>query len=262
MNHNFDTVEKKIAEMEFFLSSMHKAGSNIFEFECYLSAYLAAARTSTLALQQFKHLPEFPNWYSKHQLKLKESPLANFFLDLCNNHIHGGPYPVRGGEFDKNTAKYYFSSTNDKNPPPATDILSAARDNFLLLLAITYDCYVEFGLHIDSQQYYTKEHFAALGRSIDDAEIEVCGWVCESLIEEGYDHDARWSELRGRVYECAINHLFYSYLGKVTPQPIEPEHYIDFAYTPEERGWLHTPAGYHSVEAYWAEMGIINLPHA
>lgn len=256
MDHNFDVVEQKVAEAEFFLTKMAQAGSMKFEFECYLSAYLASSRTSTLALQQFKHLPGFHEWYSKHQLILKNNPLAKFMLDLRNAHIHGGPYPVRGGVFTREAAKYDFLKSESRQPCPSSDVLSACRSHFILILGIIHDCYIELGKFIDQQQYYTKENFSEMGLSIDDAEIEVFGWIRTSLIEEGYDEDARWSELRGKLYECSINHLFYSYLGEITPQPIVPEHYVDFSFTPEERGWAHTPAGYPTLEAYWKDAGI------
>jgi len=91
----------------------------------------------------------------------------------------------------------------------------------------------------------------SITRDIDAAECEVWGWVRTSLIEEGYDEDDRWSELRARVGSCSINNLFYSYLGKVTPQPVEPDHFADFAYTPEDKGWVYAPAGFKSAEEYW-----------
>lgn len=250
MNHGFDVVEHKIAEAEFFLSSMASAGSDMFAFQCNLSAFLAASRTSTLALQQFKSLPGFANWYTPHQQALKTNPLAKFFLDLRNSHLHGGPYPIRGAVFSKGKAEYWFSSGFREDVVPTFDVLSACRFYFILLLAVFYDAYECLGVSIDFQQYYTKEHFSSLGLDIDDAEVDVCGWVCSSLIEEGYDVDARWSELRSRVQSCTINNLFYSYLGKVTRQPLEPEHYADFAYTPEEKGWVHVPAGYSSLDEY------------
>ena len=127
------------------------------------------------------------------------------------------------------------------------DALTTCRDYFVLLLEIVFDCYVELGVHIDPQQYFTKEHF---GAGIDVAETEVWGWVCTSMIENGFDEDARWNELRSRVSECKINHLFFSYLGKSTPGPLEPEEYEDFAFTPEDKGWLHAPAGFASIADY------------
>ncbi len=72
----------------------------------------------------------------------------------------------------------------------------------------------------------------------------------ESYIEEGFDVDERWLELRSYVGECTINHLFNGYLGKVTPQPKLPEHLLELEGSIEERGWVHIPAGFKSVEEY------------
>jgi hypothetical protein len=60
-------------------------------------------------------------------------------------------------------------------------------------------------------------------------------------IDDGWDADERWHELGANVDQCKINHLFYSYLGKSTPQPLKHEHFEDFAYTP-----LKTKGGYMS----------------
>ena len=105
---------------------------------------------------------------------------------------------------------------------PKGDALTTCRNYFILLLEIVYDCYAKLGVHIDPQQYFTKEHFASQGRDIDCAEGELYGWIMQSLIDDGWDEDERWHELRGNVDQCKINHLFYSYLGKPTPQPIVP----------------------------------------
>jgi hypothetical protein len=250
MGHTFDTVDEKVGETEFFLRKMSEVSLKAFELNCYLSAYLSAARTTTLALQQFKHLPGFDEWYKPHSNRLKENPLAKFFLKARNDHVHGGPYPVSGSSSHKGKTNYLFTKSDDAKVCEPQVVVSACFDYFVLLLEIVYDCYVQLGIHIDPQQYYTKEHFATMGWDIEQAESEIHGWVCTSLIEEGFDEDDRWHELRARVGKCKINHLFYSYLEKVTPQPTEPEHFQDFEYTPEEKGWTHPPAGFESIEAY------------
>ena len=94
MNNTFDTVDEKVAETEFFLRKMAEVQREIFEFKCYFSAYLSAARTTTLALQQFKHIPGFEQWYEPHRKKLQDNQLAKFFLDMRNEHVHGGQSPV------------------------------------------------------------------------------------------------------------------------------------------------------------------------
>ena len=189
---------------------------------------------------------------------LKSNPLARYFLTLRNEHLHGGPNPTVSGAFSQGKATYYFTRQHSKYSISTPDALSACRSYFIILLNIIYDCYAKPGIHIDPQQYYTKEHFTLLNKTIDDAEIEILGWVCSSLIEEGFIEDDRWHELRGQVGECLINHLFQAYLGKTTPQPIEPEHYKDFDFTNEERGWVHIPAGYSTIGEWLRELHIEN----
>lgn len=248
MSHTFDAVDEKIAETEFFLAKMIEAGGDWFSFRNYLSAFLSAARTSTLALQRFKHISGFEEWYATHRESLKSDPLAKFILDTRNDHVHGGPSPITGGKLYQGEATYRFQQQGDS--VPEGDIVSICRKHFIDLLNIVYDCYVVLGVHIDPQQYYTKENFETMGATVDQAELEVWGWVMESYIEEGFDEDDRWHELRSRVGECGINHLFNGYLGKVTPQPRIPHRLRDFEYTPDELGWVHIPPGFESVDEY------------
>ena len=248
MSHTFDAVDEKIAETEFFLTKMIEAGGDWFSFRNYLSAFLSAARASTLALQRFRHVAGFDSWYKDHREALKSDPLAKFILETRNSHIHGGPSPIAGEKFYQGEAEYRFHEQDEY--VPEGDIVSLCRKHFINLLSIIYDCYVVLGVHIDPQQFYTKEHFHLIGKTIEQAEVEIWGWVMESYIEEGLDDDDRWHELRGRIGECGINHLFNGYLGKVTPQPPIPDRIQDFDYTKEERGWLYIPAGFDSIEEF------------
>jgi hypothetical protein len=245
--HDFGTVDQKVAETESFLQLMAAAGSNQESFRHAFSAFVSAARTITLALQHFTHLPGFEDWYRPHRQRLKTDTLARLFLEVRNQHVHGGPHPVTRVVFSPAGARYYF----DRALEQGDDVVSMCRKYMVLLLQIVYDCYVKLGVHIDPQQYFTKEHFESRGGTIDDAEIEVYGWVCTHLIEEGLNEEGRWQELRSQLDECQINNLFYAYLGRPTPQPHLSEEALEIEYTPEERGWWCIPAGYKSVEAYW-----------
>jgi hypothetical protein len=79
----------------------------MFAFKCYLSAYLSAARTTTLALQQFRELPGFDAWYAPHQERLRLDPVARFLLEARNSHLHVGPNPVSGARFHRDEANYF-----------------------------------------------------------------------------------------------------------------------------------------------------------
>jgi hypothetical protein len=247
MNHDFNTVDEKVAEAELFLQHMAQPAFAPAQFNSYLSAFLSASRTITLALQQFKHILGFVEWYGPHRSRLKTDPLARFFFEARNSHIHGGPSVAPRAMIYDGNVSYFFDRTGDQ---PKEDVLTVCRNYFVILLEIVYDCYVKLGVHIDPQQYFTKEHFAAQGRDIDHAEAELYGWIMQSLIDDGWDEDERWHELRAHVDQCKINHLFYSYLGKPTPQPVEPEHFEDFVDTPKEEERLYIPAGFASIEDY------------
>ena len=248
MSHTFETVDEKVAETEFFLARMIDAGGDWDSFRHYLSAYLSAARTTTLALQRFSYFDGFDIWYETHRERLKADPLAKFILNTRNDHVHGGPSPVAGTIFNQSETKYQFQKQGEF--VPSEDIVSSCRRHFIDLLNIVYDCYVVLGEQFDPQQYYTRECFESIGKSIDDAEVEVWGWVMTSLIAEGLDEDDRWQELRGHVGECSINHLFNGYFSKVTPQPILSEMLAEFEFTHEDRGWTHIPAGFKSTQEY------------
>lgn len=247
MSYSFDIVDQKVNETEFFLKKMIEAESDWFEFSCYITAFLSASRSITLALQRFKFIPGFEEWYNPHQSILKADPLAKFFLDIRNDNVHGGPNPVAGGLFYHDKYEYRFK---EQDKLEFNDIVSSCRAHFIKLLKIVYDFYVVLGVHIDPQQYYTREHFASMDLTIDNAEIEIWGWVMTSYIEENLDEDDRWHDLRGRVSESKINHLFNGYLNKVTPQPILPERIQDFDSTYEERGWTYIPPGYQNIKDY------------
>jgi hypothetical protein len=251
MSVAFDTIDEKVAEAEFFLQRMCECSSGL-EFKWYLSAFLSAARTTTLTLQRFESaVPGFVSWYEPHRRRLVANRLARSFLQMRNDHIHGGPYPVRGWRSHGKIVEHYFHSDNSRTVSDITllpHIAQASTEYFVQLLNIVYDCYAKLGVRFDPQQYYTKENYP--GGDIETAECEIHGWICTSLIEEGFTEDDRWHELRGYVAECTINHLFRAYLDKITPQPIEPEHYADFEFSEEDKGWNHVPAGYASIEEY------------
>lgn len=211
MNKTFHTVDMKIAEAEFFLRKMAECKFDPAEFGFYFSAFLSASRTVTLALQQFNHLKGFDDWYLPHQKKLKTNATARFFLNTRNSHLHRGNYPIRGGSSKNGSHKFHFTDYEHNNLELGEDdALARSRSFFLTLLEIVLDCYEHLGRQIDPQQYFTTENFASIGKSIDEAECEVYGWIMESFKEEGFTDDDRWNELRAHVGSCEINHLIYS----------------------------------------------------
>jgi hypothetical protein len=148
MSYSFDIVDQKISETEFFLRKMVESGYNWFEFSCYLTAFLSTSRSITLALQRFKFVSGFDEWYKPHQLVLKADPLAKFILEIRNDNVHGGPNPVVGASFYNGKSEYRFDG---REKLAYGDITTCCRVYFVKLLEIVYDCYVVLGVHIDPQ---------------------------------------------------------------------------------------------------------------
>ncbi|WP_061332635.1 hypothetical protein [Marinobacter excellens] len=245
--YSFDDVEEKVLESEFFLGKMVESARNWSEFRFYISAYLSAARSITFALQRLKDIPGLDAWYQSHRKALSKNPIARFLLGARNNNVHGGGIPIASAAYSQNGAVYRFSEHDNRNPD---DVLACCRLHFIELLKVVLDCYFKLGVHIDAQQYFTREHFDSMGLSIDDAEVEIWGWVMTSYIEEGLNKDERWYELRGQVSGSKLNHLFLGYLNKVTPQPNQPDYINDFEFSYDDRGWNHIPVGFVSEGDY------------
>lgn len=247
MANTIEDVEFKVKETDFFLGKMIEAGSESFEFSCYLSAFLSSSRSITYALQHLNWISGFSDWYKNHQDTLKKNPIAKLMHNKRNAHIHGGPTPVSSAWFFQEKAQYWFKEREELG---IEDIISSSRKYFINLLEIVLDCYKVLGIHFDPQQIYTREHFNSIERTIDDAEVEIWGWIMDSYIDEGYEEDDRWFDLRSRVGECSINHLFKGYLGVVTPQPLLPDYLMECEFSEEEKGWNYIPHGFGSIEEY------------
>ena len=256
MATSFDTVDWKIAETEFFLGKMREVRCELSDINFYFSAFLSAARTSTLALQQFKRVPGFEAWYRSHRDRLAADPLAKRFLDLRNDHVHGGSYPIGSGCSNKGKPLFFLGTDGIVLFPnsDAEDVVSMSERYFVLLLDVVYDCYVKLGVHIDPQQHYTKEHFDSVGRLIDDAELELFGLCCPQTVAQEYPEDQRWHYVRSRVGCCGINHIFDRYLGRTTPAPLEPEGNSAAAKPDKKSGWIHIPEGFASVEDFLSSL--------
>jgi len=146
ISHDFGTVDRKVSETESFLQLMVAAGQNQESFCHAFSAFVSAARTITLALQHFHHLPGFEAWYEPHRKWLQSNALAKFFLEVRNQHVHGGPHPVTRAEFSLDDAKYYF----DHALGQSGDVVSMCREYMIMLLQVVYGCRI-FGILVRGQ---------------------------------------------------------------------------------------------------------------
>lgn len=215
----FGLVDHKIAEADFFLEKISECGYDFFAVRCYVSAFVASARSVTFSIQSvLRELDGFDSWYKKYQQQLQEDPLARFFHEFRRVNQHIGENLVNGGSGGPNSpVKYWFSGTCDVTEIPDYDVETSCRKYMISIVSLVYDCYIEFGPYIDAHQRYTAEYFESIGKTIEDAEEEIGfsrGWTD---IGDPESLPYRWQSLRDSVAGCEINHIFYKYLKKITP---------------------------------------------
>jgi hypothetical protein len=214
---SFGNVEHKLFEMDFFLRKVAEA-TEPHETMFYLSAFASAGRSVTFALKaSLSHMEGFQKWYEKHESTLKANPLSRYFVEARNESQKLGVYHIGGGSMHRNEKgklvfKHFFAPVENKSDlTPQTDVYTACKQYFLLLLEIVYDCFQEFGPAIDPEQYYTVENMLKLGKKIEDFEEELGyprGWTACIPDTE------RIRLLRKEAAKSDIDTLFNPYLKK------------------------------------------------
>ena len=221
MRRSFSLVDHKVAEAAFFLGKIPDCGNDVFGVRCYVSAFVSSTRSITFALQTVLNgLDGFKDWYQIRRRELGADPLARFFHEFRRVNQHIGDNLVNGGTSGPGMPTlYWFTPTDDIPNVPNDDVETACRKYMVTITSLVYDCYLDFGPHIDGYQRYTEDFFRSIGKTIADAEEEIGlppGWT------DVGDSDAeayRWQAIRDSVLGCEINDIFYEYLGKTTPIP-------------------------------------------
>lgn len=227
MPRMFGLVDNKVQEADYFLGRILDPDRLFYGVEYDTVAFVAAARSITFAMQaSLSGIPEFDAWYPKKQKQMRDDPLAKFFHNFRRISQHVGDNAVVGGSYEDGKALYYFGSLPDLPEVPELDVASACTDYFKSTLEIVYECYVTFPALINGQWRFTKEHFASLGKTIEDAEEELGyprGWGNVS----GLDEDTRWVYMRKVADGCGIQNLFEEWLDKRVPHPDDEEEETD-----------------------------------
>jgi hypothetical protein len=97
--------------------------------------------------------------------------------------------------------------------------MSACKSYFVSILQLVYDCYIELGSIVDGRQYFTRENFEALGKTIQDAEEELGfprGWTDMGRPDI---EPHRRQALRQQACGCLIERQFERWLNKYLPRP-------------------------------------------
>lgn len=219
MPRMFDLVDAKVQEAEYFLCRILDEGCNFFSVRCDAVAFTSSARSITFAMQAcLKGIPEFDEWYAVKQQELRADPLAKFFHEFRRVSIHIGDNAVVGGASGDGKQLFFFGALPELSDIPELDVATACSRYFTNTLQLVYECYSSFPALINAQWRFTKEHFASMGRTIEDAEEEIGlprGWSGVS----GLPEERRWYYLRREVDGCTIQDQFHHWLGKVVPYP-------------------------------------------
>jgi hypothetical protein len=176
VSRSFGLVDDKLFEADFFLDQLLET-RDFFAARCYFSAFVAAGRSVTFALQAcLADVPGFAEWHAGHQARLRADPIAQFFQRTRTESQHIGLNPLRGGTFAHSKTRFFLRGSD----APEQDAHSASRRYMSLLVNLVHDCYQTFGTTIDPDQYYTLDNLAKRGMSIEDVEEELGfprGWT-------------------------------------------------------------------------------------
>jgi hypothetical protein len=227
---SFSIVDYKTQQAEFFLQKIQEAHHDFFAAQCFTDAFVSAARSITFSLQSVcKEIPGFENWYSEKQKILKADRLAEFCNKYRTASIHIGDTAIRGGTSKRDAngqvrVTYFFIETPDIPNPPTDDVYSACRNYFSALLQIILEAYRQFAPFIDDRWYFTAENFQKLGKTIQDALVEM-GFPKNWLeIDAQISLEDRWKILRKtQTSGCQIDFLFEKYLNEHFSSPDEIE---------------------------------------
>ena len=233
MAHSFGVVEEKLREAEFFLGQFGGTGPLDYEARYYFSAFVSACRSVTFVLQAcLSGVSEFDAWYKSVQDQLKTDPLAPYFCEVRNDVIHTGINPLNqvGFEHLREHLSRQIRGSNRSHvlivPSPygissgvLVDAIPASIDYFESLVRIVFECYKRFLNTVDPRWYFTEAHFRTMGKTLEDALVELGfppTWFAAVPKE---DEGKAWRVLRAQQPHCQINDVFAKHLGQVIPDP-------------------------------------------
>lgn len=178
MGSSFELVKGKLAEAEFFLEKMASAGTNVFEFRCYFSAFVSAARSVTFALMaSMSNIEGFPEWYATKQRQLNAHPLARFFVARRNEVQKLGDTRINAGVMRASTdgkpmMKFYFSNYDpeDEFKPIESDVVTAAAEYLDMVARVVSGCFEKFGYLLNEDVYFSSEGLRRRNQSVEDLE--------------------------------------------------------------------------------------------
>ncbi len=225
MHRSISIAEYKVQQTYFFLRQLNDVGYNFFAAQCFTDAFASSARTITLAMQAVIGAVEgFGEWYAGRQELLRRNRLARFFVEYRNVSTKIGDTIVRVGESttshgDKRIVYHYFLPIQDLPSVPDVDVVTACTQYFALLLEVVFDAMVEFKYSLDEQWYFTQENFIRMGKTFEDAVLELGFPAAWADAIGSLNETEGWQILRTQTIGCQINEQFMEYLGRTIQGP-------------------------------------------
>jgi hypothetical protein len=221
---SFGLVDQKLEEADFFCDRVAESGRSFFSAQCYFSAFVAAARSVTFALQgSIKDLPGFTDWYSRWQDRMRKDKLARFFHECRTDSQHLGLNPVMGGASGNGEHYHFFGQPEYGRYDwlPELDVASACREYMRTICQLIEDCYDRFGHEIDPDRIYTHEGLKAKGWTLEDVEEQLGfprGWT--DIGDDPDKNDHRLKALRKEIAMPTIRLLIRKYLDAPPSDPV------------------------------------------
>jgi hypothetical protein len=235
MARSFGIVEEKLREADFFLNQLCRSNNLSFEARCFFSAFVSAARSVTLTMQaSLKGVRDFDQWYDEIRGQLKTDRLAPHFVEIRNDIVHIGINPLNQVTLEhlqehlsrqlRQRDRAHILVLPDPNREGASVLVAATQactEYFTSLVSVTFECYQRFLTVVDPKWYFTTENFQAMGRTFEDAVVELGfppEWASCVPMESG-----AWKALRLQQPPCQINDIFRKYLDRTIPDPDDLE---------------------------------------
>lgn len=217
---SFGIVDQKLEEADFFCELVAEGGANFLVVRFYFSAFVAAARSVTFALQSsIGTAGGFEEWYGQWQERLRADKLARFFHACRTDTQHIGLNPVMAGCSANGSGVCFFGQPEHDRYEwlPADDVATACRAYMRVLCELITDSYRQFGMLIDPSQIYTAEGLNAKGWTLEDVEEQFGlprGWA--DIPWDGADNaEQRLRLLRRQIPMSGIEPLLARYLGEI-----------------------------------------------
>lgn len=177
MAHVFTTLRhpvERLLEAEYFLVRL--PDSYGLEFQALLNALLSASRSVTFLMQSsMARVPGFEQWYLARQQEMSADQAMRFFLLLRNVSQKQGPVSYIGGGKLRGGTTYRFVDGQVAVPEEikGRDIAECGGDQLAKLARMLLAYYEAFPFHACPSRAFTEEGMAALGYTMEDAELSL-----------------------------------------------------------------------------------------